>query len=229
MSNQRTSSEQVKTNLRAGKIRLVFVADVLPAELRRIIEFLNEQTDPLEVLGVEVRQYVAGDKRTIVPRVVGRTTTAEQKKSVGRPKRKWNEAAFFEQLGEHGADAVRRGRRLLEWANNEGLRVWFGEGTITGSFIPLLDLPGGKAAYSFSAWTNGRVAVEFVYMGRSGRYATEEERLPLLGRLNALPGIDLPSANGEPSFRLSELPDDQVLEGFLTIWDEYVAEFRHLT
>ena len=31
----------VRTNLQAGKIRLVFVADRIPAELQRIIEFLN--------------------------------------------------------------------------------------------------------------------------------------------------------------------------------------------
>jgi hypothetical protein len=33
--------EQVKTNLHAGKIRMLFVADRIPPELRRIVEFLN--------------------------------------------------------------------------------------------------------------------------------------------------------------------------------------------
>jgi hypothetical protein len=32
---------QVKTNLQAGKIRLIFVADIIPKELQRIVEFLN--------------------------------------------------------------------------------------------------------------------------------------------------------------------------------------------
>ncbi|MEA3510778.1 MAG: hypothetical protein U9R51_05015, partial [Actinomycetota bacterium] len=35
--------QAVKTNLQAGRVRLVFVADRIPSELRRIIEFLNEQ------------------------------------------------------------------------------------------------------------------------------------------------------------------------------------------
>lgn len=48
--------DAVHTNLLAGKIRLMFVADVIPPELQRIIEFLNERMDPTEVLGVEVRQ-----------------------------------------------------------------------------------------------------------------------------------------------------------------------------
>lgn len=37
---------------------MVFVADTIPTELRRIVEFLNEQIDPAEILAVEVRQFV---------------------------------------------------------------------------------------------------------------------------------------------------------------------------
>ena len=50
----------METNLSVGRIRLLFVADALPAELVRIIEFLNEQMNPAEVLGVELRQYTGG-------------------------------------------------------------------------------------------------------------------------------------------------------------------------
>src|SRR5258708_35282834 len=34
--------QKVKTNLQAGRIRLLFVADVIPPELRKIVEFLNK-------------------------------------------------------------------------------------------------------------------------------------------------------------------------------------------
>ncbi len=34
---------QVDSNLRSGRIRMVFVADRIHKELRRIVEFLNEQ------------------------------------------------------------------------------------------------------------------------------------------------------------------------------------------
>ena len=69
--------EQVKTNLQAGKVRLVFVADIIPPELRRIVEFLNEQMNPAEVLAVELRQYVGQGLRTLVPQVVGQTAEAQ--------------------------------------------------------------------------------------------------------------------------------------------------------
>ena len=75
--------QSVKTNLMAGKVRLLFVADVIPHELRRIIEFLNSQMDPAEVLGVEIRQYVGQGIRTLVPRVIGQTAEAEQRKKIG--------------------------------------------------------------------------------------------------------------------------------------------------
>src|SRR6266508_697252 len=47
--------QAVKVNLQAGRVRLVFVADRIPPELRRVIEFLNAQMDPAEVLGVEIK------------------------------------------------------------------------------------------------------------------------------------------------------------------------------
>jgi hypothetical protein len=55
--------DRVKTNLQAGKIRMLFVADAIPAELRRIVEFLNGQMDPTEVLALEIRQYAGGELR----------------------------------------------------------------------------------------------------------------------------------------------------------------------
>lgn len=46
-----------RSNLRDGRIRLLFVADRIPSSLRRIVEVLNRQMNPAEVLAVEVRQF----------------------------------------------------------------------------------------------------------------------------------------------------------------------------
>ena len=67
-----------------------------PPELRRIVEFLNEQMDPAEVLALEIKQYVSGELRTLVPRIIGQTAEAESKKGSSRgPARVWDEATFF--------------------------------------------------------------------------------------------------------------------------------------
>ncbi|MBX3071814.1 MAG: hypothetical protein KF883_15010 [Thermomicrobiales bacterium] len=77
---------QAERNLREGRIRLLFVADRIPVSLRRIIEFLNHQMDPAEVLALEVRQFVgaAGGEglQTLVPRVIGQSESL-RKSSAG--------------------------------------------------------------------------------------------------------------------------------------------------
>jgi hypothetical protein len=78
--------ELAERNLRDGRIRMLFVADVIPAPLRRIIEFLNEQMSPAQVLGVEVRRFTgqaAGQLlNTLVPRLIGQSEATKEKKTV---------------------------------------------------------------------------------------------------------------------------------------------------
>lgn len=96
--------QNVKTNLQAGKIRMVFVADQIPSELKRIIEFLNEQMDPAEVLGVEIKQYMdsKAQVKTLVPRVIGQTMEAQIRKTGGQKESLLNEKSFFELLDDNG-------------------------------------------------------------------------------------------------------------------------------
>jgi hypothetical protein len=49
--------------------QILFVADVIPLELRRIVEFLNEQMDPAEALAIELRQFESEYLKVLVPRV----------------------------------------------------------------------------------------------------------------------------------------------------------------
>lgn len=75
--------ERVEENLRDHRVRLVFVADRTPKELRRLVEFLNEEMTNVEVLAVEIKQYKRGDKqdqKALVPRVVGLTESARAAK-----------------------------------------------------------------------------------------------------------------------------------------------------
>lgn len=106
-------------NLRAGRIRLVFVADLIPDELRRIVEFLNGQMTPAEVFAVEVKQYTAPgfDGRTIVPSVVGRTAAATLKQGA--------KAAVDADAVRANADSATRdlAARLTGWASAEGMRL----------------------------------------------------------------------------------------------------------
>ncbi len=64
---------KAESNLREGRLRLVFLADRIPAELATIIEFLNGQMRS-EVLGIELQHFASDDgTRTYVPRLIGRS------------------------------------------------------------------------------------------------------------------------------------------------------------
>ncbi len=72
---------RVEAKLRAGKVRLIFVADEAPRELRRLVEFLNEKMNDVEVLAVEMKQFLGRKAPAVlVPRVVGLTETARARK-----------------------------------------------------------------------------------------------------------------------------------------------------
>jgi len=128
---------QVKTNLQAGRIRMVILADTIPAELLRIVEFLNEQMDPAEVLAIEVKQFVGKGVKTLVPRVMGQTETARQKKtSSATNSKQWNSTSFFETLqSKRGTYETNVARPILDWATKNGLRIWWGKGDKNGSFF----------------------------------------------------------------------------------------------
>ncbi len=115
--------QQVKTNLQAGRVRMVFVADQIPAELRRIIEFLNEQMDPAEVLGLEVHQYVGADSKVLVPKVVGLTAGAEKAKAISTSTQ-WDRDSFLQHLESTRNQAEATvARKILEWCTESRLEV----------------------------------------------------------------------------------------------------------
>lgn len=130
--------ERVGVNLKAGKLRLIFVADVIPAELRRVVEFLNEQMERTEVLALEVRQYVerGGDRVTLVPRLIGHTEAARQTKGAGlsRPRRRWSEADLIDAIRKKNQpDVAARMLALYQWMKAQGARASLGTGATTPS------------------------------------------------------------------------------------------------
>ena len=80
--------ETVATNLAAKNPRLLFVADAIPIELARIVEFLNAQMrDNIEVLAVEVKQFKSKSetRSALVPNVIGHTAALPTKRPPSGP------------------------------------------------------------------------------------------------------------------------------------------------
>ena len=213
--------EQVRDNLRAGKVRMIFVADEIPPELQRIVEFLNGQMNPAEVLAVEIKQYVGEKLRTLVPRVIGQAA----KQGGQRDRKQWDEPSFVEDVvARHGQILADTARNLIGWAKERSLRLWWGRGPKDGWCYPMLDHRGSQH-YLFAISTFGRVAIQFMYMKPP---FDEGKRLDLLDRLNNIRSVDLP-ADGitrRPGFPLSALSDAESLEQFLKTFEWVIEEIR---
>ena len=115
--------EDVETNLRAGRLRLLFVADSIPDELARVVEFLNEQMPRTEVLAVEIKQFLGETGRTLVPRVIGRTASAPDRTMTLRIK-KTVEQVLNDMPSVQARDAA---RRLADVAQARGARISRGD------------------------------------------------------------------------------------------------------
>lgn len=218
-----------KTNLQAGRVRLVFVADVIPPELARVVEFLNQQMDPAEVLAVEIRQFVGEGRRTLVPRVLGQTAQAQQKKGTSADSgRQWDEPSFFAEMAAlHGEGPTRTARQLLDWGTSRGLRIWWGKGAKSGSFFPMLRV-NSVDHWTFAVWTYGTVEIQFQWMKDRGPFAPEDARRELRRRLIEIPGVQIPeyALDRRPSVKLSVLTGGDSLQRFLTVFDWYVDRIR---
>ena len=222
--------QQVKTNLQAGRVRLVFIADEIPPELRRVIEFLNQQMDPAEVLAIEVKQFVGEDLKALVPRVLGQTEAARRKKSADRSEsRQWDEPSFFEALRQRrGEQEEVVARRLLQWAKDHGLRIWWGQGKKDGSFFPMYDNKFGKN-FLFSVWTYGAVELQLQHM-KLPPFSAPERRRDLADRLSKIEGVSIPDAalDKRPSLGLRQLVRSGDLDTFLEAFDWVLAEIKNV-
>jgi len=225
--NASTFWQSVKTNLQAGRVRLLFIADEIPPELRRVVEFLNSQMDPAEVLAIEVKQFVGENLKTLVPRVLGQTEKALGRKIVDRGEpRKWNEASFFLDLSQRrGEQEAAVARRLLEWAIKHNLRIWWGKGKKDGSFFPMYDNKFGKN-FLFSVWTYGSVELQFQHM-KKPPFAEEGKRKELAQRLSAIGlSISEETLKKRPTFGLSLLLEPGRLDKFLEAFDWMLTEIK---
>ena len=115
--------ERVATNLAARRLRLLFVADRIPDELARVVEFLNEQMPRIEVLAVEIKQFRGESLVTLVPQIIGRTAATPGAAPVRRSKISLDE--FFDRFpDESAADAA---KRLIRAAEQAGAKIERGD------------------------------------------------------------------------------------------------------
>jgi hypothetical protein len=219
----------VKTNLQARKVRMVFVADVIPPELRRIVEFLNEQMDPAEVLALEIKQYTADDIRTLVCSVIGQTSQAVERKAgfSGGPARAWHEEAFFSSAaGTCDPPVVDALKRLYDWARANHPITW-GKGQRYGSF-GVQDRASGIAV--LWARDGGNISLPLSNLERVSPFDDAEKRRACVSKFNGISGVAIPEdaidTKAWPSIWLKALPLPEGAERLIEVFAWVLGEIE---
>lgn len=114
--------DQLDQNLRRGNIRIMYICDRIPREVRRTVEFLNHFCD-FEVYGVEARLYEYEHHYILTPELIGPTAAdkaakEEERIRKGPPLKRWTRDEFLAQIGEPGTRARKVAEELLEFGES---------------------------------------------------------------------------------------------------------------
>lgn len=210
--------QMVKTNLQAGHLRILIAADEIPSELAAIVEFLNRQMDPVEFLALELPQFEGNGLRTLVPKLIGRTSEAESRKSSGRkPSEKQSIEEVWEYFREHQSPA--------QYACSERLAEW--QRLRTGQLIPTTN--GFMAKFPkkdrtqafFKLEGNGGIFFNLAHMRNKPPFSDLELRRTLLRKLADATGLPLTELNpdGYPAITGDNLLKPGVLERLIPVFD----------
>lgn len=222
---------QVDVNLRAGRIRMVFVADVIHPELKRMVEFLNAQMSPAEVIALELRHYAGQGLRTLVPRVIGRTAEAERRKGNGgaselggtRP----SVAEWFTRFeAERGAEELAIAVAIRDWWQARGADVGTTRSKKPSLYVQVTH--AGRIGYPAFVKASGRVTTGLYAIKKLVPFDQEDARRDVVTALAAATGLAFSERafDGEPSIPLMDLHDLRKIEEVFAVWQSQVDRIR---
>jgi ribosomal protein L30E len=195
----------VAKNLESKKIRLIFVADEIPKELRRIVEFLNEDLANVEVLALEVKRFEgsSGTKvRTIVSKVIGQTSLAESRKrpaaGMGETQVSTDEMLLMVERAS-GVDAKTLAKQAVEWALKNGMSELRLSKRV--SFLATDGKGEGHRLFTVGMTSKckppeGRMSFRMDMLGKSKAFANPENKAEFLRRVNEASGGNLVGMDG---------------------------------
>ncbi|MDW3652755.1 MAG: hypothetical protein R8P61_37095 [Bacteroidia bacterium] len=221
--------ELVSTNLKAGKIRMIIVADNIPKELKNIIEFLNSQMSPAEILGLEIKQYRNETMKTLVPKVLGKSVKSDASKRIrSSVSTEISEDEYWRVFQVHSGKALLQiGQRIIDGIKDYKDYYWFGgSGIVSGyghSMVPVkkANFPNSNRIniYPIALWTNGSVEISLQYFKGRGHFDLEENQKELIDRLNEIEGVDIGYEKifKRPSINLGLFSEPNVLAKFIEL------------
>lgn len=221
--------EQVDANFAAGRIKMVFVADTIPRELARIVEFLNEQMKA-DVRAVELSWFESeGGMTALTPRVIGETERAQTEKAARTaPPPITRDAWIEEHFAKFGPATVDAAEAYIQLVYDAG-----GHAEVTtaqGSIIAVMEV-GGDTLYplALSRYGKGSVQLCLNYLVSRAAFADVDVRQALYDRLAEAAGpLSTKTLNGFPAFPVTRL-NDQAVRGGVCDFLVHIRELASIT
>ncbi|MCB0877424.1 MAG: hypothetical protein KDC46_00380 [Thermoleophilia bacterium] len=215
---------RVATNLEAGRLRLVFVADVIPPELQRIVEFLNEQMQLTEVLAIRVQRFAAtaaDAPATIVAERVGDTSEAQRTKAIARgdtaAREHWTFDEYFQSQAElHGQDVGSGLRELWDRFSAAGETHQYAGYRPRGGLGTAMLTADGTKHWLFKLEPNGDVSLTMPYLRERAPFDDPAVRAELLRCIaSVVDEFDADRIDGYPRVKATHVANASVVDGLL--------------
>jgi hypothetical protein len=215
VEDEDTFWQNVDMNLRNGKVRLLFVADVIPTSLQAIIEFLNKQMRDTEVYGLEIKQYSGkGGQKTLVPTLIGRTASAVQMKR-GETRQKYaSRAEFFDSVTNQRIKDL--SSSLFAFADKHGHKIGMGTAGFSFSIVGS-DKKTNTLLFGYgmdAQWENRKNCIETTFwLSKEMSSDVLEQYKNMVGRLSFFE----PTPSGNFKWQLSGESTDEEMQKLMDV------------
>lgn len=216
--------QQVDANFSAGRIKMFFVADTIPRELARIVEFLNEQMKA-DVRAVELSWFESeGGVTALTHRIIGETERAQaEKASRGILPPIARETWIEEHFAKYGPATTSAADAYVAMIEEAGGRATVA--STQGSIVAEFDTPSGWLyPFALTRYSKGGVQLCLGYLINRPAFADAIVRQRLYDRFAEIVGPQsTKTLNGSPGFPVTKLNDPAVRAQVTAFLDEVRA------
>jgi hypothetical protein len=204
--------DQVDANFKAGRIKLVIVADEIPRELARIVEFLNDQMRA-DIRAVELRWFSGdGGVITLSPRVIGETERTAVAKNTAAPLEPISPEEWLQKHVAPAGEAALAGARAYIASVQRLGGVADVASPRQGSIYSAFKGADGKSFAPFHLWADGQqVSLSLMWLHQRPSLQDVAVRQRLLDGLVEIVGpTTTANLKGFPSFKVALLANATV-------------------
>lgn len=217
--------DRLRRCLNDGDIKFVILMDSMDERLKTLIHYVN-QNNQFDIYAVRLEFYKFNDYEIIIPKIFG----VDIKKNVkgNASENQWDEVSVFREFErKRMTKEAAVAKQIFDWASARCSRMWWGKGTVTGSFVPVHSI-NNEDHYLFALFTSGNIQIYFQWEMKKAPFDSETKRIELMKRLNTIPGVSLPqeSITKRPSIKLAVLAEEDNVERFLEIYGWFLQEIK---